>query len=239
MSGTYDNNLPRDRDGYDETVHTEETRYTEGTDATAGSYTEGTDQPTYAQGGAETVRHEERMTTGTEVHDTGSVRVRKHVETHPVEYSVPRDVEHVDTSERVTASEGDSGEVEVLEDGSVSIPIFEEVLVVTKRLVVRERVIVRKHTVVDEHTLQTELRREHVTVDADDSVDLTDNRTTSEHHTTSDHRTETDHRTGTDLDGDGDRDTGLVGDADRGDQYGSGEHTDRHHRTDHEGTDRL
>ena len=202
MSGTYDDNLPREREGSDETVHTEETRYSEGTDQTA-----------YGTGGAETVRHEERLVTGTETVETGKVRVRKHVETHPVEYSVPRDVEHVDTSERVTAAEGDSGEVEVLEDGSVSIPIFEEVLVVTKRLVVRERVIVRKHTVVDEHTLQTELRREHVTVDADDSVDLTDNRPTA--------------ATGTtypaDRDGDGDVDG----------------HDLQAQHTDHEGRDRL
>ena len=147
------------------------------------SHTEGTDDtrrtgdtPAFGEGGAETVRHEERLVTGTEVKDTGSVRVRKHVETHPVEYSVPRDVEHVDTSERISAEEADSGEVEVLDDGSVSIPVFEEVLVVTKRLVVRERVIVRKHTVVDEHQLQTELRREHVTIDADDAVDVTDAR---------------------------------------------------------------
>jgi len=123
---------------------------------------------------AETVRHEERLDVGTETVESGRLHVRKHVETHPVEYSVPRDVEHVDTSERISVEEGDSGEVEVLDDGSVSIPVFEEVLVVTKRLVVRERVIVRKHTVVDEHRLQTELRREHVTVDADDSVDLVD-----------------------------------------------------------------
>lgn len=125
---------------------------------------------------AETVLHEERLTPGTETVEAGSVHVRKHVETHPVEYSVPRDVEHVDTSERIAVDEGDSGEVEVLDDGSVSIPVFEEVLVVTKRLVVRERVIVRKHTVVDEYKLQTELRREHISVDADDSIDLVDNR---------------------------------------------------------------
>ena len=134
------------------------------------------DRNTHDQGAAEAVRHEERLSTGTETVDTGSVRVRKHVETHPVEYSVPRDVEHVDTSERISVEEGDSGEVEVLDDGSVSIPVFEEVLVVTKRLVVRERVIVRKHTVVDEYELQTELRREHISVDADDSVDLVDER---------------------------------------------------------------
>ena len=119
-------------------------------------------------------RYEERAQVGTEVHESGRVRVRKHVETFPVEESVTRSVEHADTSERLPAAEGDSGEVETLEDGSVSIPVFEEVLVVTKKLVVRERVIVRKHTVVDEHTLQTELRREHVTVEADGDIDVHD-----------------------------------------------------------------
>jgi uncharacterized protein (TIGR02271 family) len=98
--------------------------------------------------------------------------VRKHVETYGVDEVVDRSVEHADTSERQAALEGDSGEVITLDDGSVSIPVFEEVLVVTKKLVVRERVIVRKHTVVDEHVLQTELRREHVTVDADDGIEI-------------------------------------------------------------------
>lgn len=116
---------------------------------------------------AEVLRSEERVAVGTETQEAGRVRVRKHVETNPVEQTVSRSVEHADTSERVAALEGDSGEVETLEDGSVSIPVFEEVLVVTKKLVVRERVIVRKHTVIDEHTLETELRREHVTVEGD------------------------------------------------------------------------
>jgi uncharacterized protein (TIGR02271 family) len=122
----------------------------------------------------EVTLHEERAHTGTELTEAGRVRVRKHVETYPVTETVPRNVEHADTSERVAAVEGDSGEVETLEDGSISIPVFEEVLVVTKRLVVRERVIVRKKTVVDEYTLQTELQREHVTVDGDIDVPETD-----------------------------------------------------------------
>jgi uncharacterized protein (TIGR02271 family) len=115
----------------------------------------------------EVTLHEERAHVGTETVESGSVRVRKHVESYPVTEVVPRNIEHADTSERVAAVEGDSGEVETLEDGSISIPVFEEVLVVTKRLVVRERVIVRKRTVIDEYTLQTELQREHVTVEGD------------------------------------------------------------------------
>ena len=180
MSGMHRGDLPPEENA-DRTTYTSDTSY---------------DEASQRDGEAETVLHEERLAAGTEVHDTGSVRVRKHVETHPVEYSVPREVEHVDASERVTVDEGDSGEVEVLEDGSVSIPVFEEVLVVTKRLVVKERVIVRKHTVVDEYQLQTELRREHVTVDADDSVELDDAALTD---TGTDTRTDIEH--GTDADG--------------------------------------
>lgn len=120
-------------------------------------------------GEAVVTRHEERLVTGTEVAEAGRVRVRKHVEEFPIEQTVDRGVEEAD-SERVPAAEGDSGEVETLPDGSVSIPVFEEVLVVTKKLVVRERVIVRKRTVVDEVVLRADLKREHVSIDADESA---------------------------------------------------------------------
>ncbi len=157
-----------------------------------------TDAPTQAIDGldeqASVTRHEEQAHISTELQESGRVKVRKHVESYPVEEVVPRNVEHADT-ERIGAVEGDSGEVETLEDGSISIPIFEEVLVVTKRLVVRERVIVRKRTVIDEYTLQTELQREHVSVEGDievpttgttgttgtgDRTDLTDDRPASD-----------------------------------------------------------
>ena len=129
--------------------------------------------PTGTVDDATVTRHEERAVVDTELHETGRVNVRKHVESYPIEEVVSRRIEHADDSERVPAPDGDSGEVETLEDGSVSIPIFEEVLVVTKRLVVRERVIVRKRTTIDEHRLQTELRREHVSVETVGDVDLT------------------------------------------------------------------
>jgi len=78
-------------------------------------------------------------------------------------------VEHAEF-EREAPLEGDSGEVEVLPDGSVSIPVFEEELVIEKRLVVRERVIVRKHTVTEEHLVEADLRRERVEVEADSEI---------------------------------------------------------------------
>jgi uncharacterized protein (TIGR02271 family) len=126
----------------------------------------------YDEQEASVVRHEERTDVSTELTEAGRVRVRKHVETLPVEQAVERSVEHADDSERVPADEGDTGEVITLPDGSVSIPVFEEVLVVTKKLVVRERVVVRKHTTVDEHVLRTELRREHVEVEGVGDVEV-------------------------------------------------------------------
>ncbi len=81
-----------------------------------------------------------------------------------------REVEHA-AVERVSAIEGDSGDVKTLPDGTVSIPVFEEVLVVEKRLVVRERILIRKRTVTEEHVVEADLRRERVEVEADANVD--------------------------------------------------------------------
>lgn len=68
---------------------------------------------------------------------------------------------------RVPAGEGDSGEIETLPDGSVSIPVLEEELVVSKRLVVRERIIVHKDVETRVERVETELRRERVEFEED------------------------------------------------------------------------
>jgi uncharacterized protein (TIGR02271 family) len=115
---------------------------------------------------------EERAHVGTVTEETGRVRARKSVEHERVEQVVARGTEHADLERRPVAAE-DSGEVETLPDGSVSIPVFEEQLVVTKRLVVRERVILRKHTVYEDHLVQTELRKERLDIEADPQVALT------------------------------------------------------------------
>jgi len=88
-----------------------------------------------------------------------------------VERIEDRLVEHAEL-ERGTVEEGDTGEVITLPDGSISIPLFEEQLVVTKRLVVRERVILRKHTTTHEHRIDAELRREEIEIDADEGVEI-------------------------------------------------------------------
>lgn len=67
-------------------------------------------------------------------------------------------------------AENDSGEIEVLPDGSVSIPLFEEGLVVTRRQVLRERVVIRKEPVTGWETVDVKLRREHIAFDTDDAA---------------------------------------------------------------------
>lgn len=114
------------------------------------------------------VRHEEELRVGKQAYQAGSVRVRKRIESERVRDVVPRDVEHADV-ERVGPLQEDSGKVETLADGSVSIPIFEEELVVTKRVVVRERVIIRKRTVTEQAAVEADVRREHIDIESDDS----------------------------------------------------------------------
>jgi uncharacterized protein (TIGR02271 family) len=110
------------------------------------------------------VRHEEELQVGSAWEEVGGVRVRRETTTQTVSEQFPRRLEDVE-HERVPVENGDSGEIEVLPDGSVSIPLFEEQLVVTRRQVLRERVIVRKHLVTEWETVEAELRREEVEVE--------------------------------------------------------------------------
>lgn len=117
------------------------------------------------------LRNEEQLVVDTEPTVVGSIRARKRMETEHVSEIVPRGSEDAHV-ERVAAAQGDTGRVETLPDGSVSIPILEEELVVTKRLVVRERVIVRKVTTTEHHRIEAELRRERLDLDADSGVEV-------------------------------------------------------------------
>ena len=115
---------------------------------------------------ASLVRQEEELDLGTQTMDAGTIRIRKDVDVHSIDEAFPRGIEEADV-DRIDVAEGDSGQIETLADGSVSIPVFEEELVVTKRLRVRERVVVRKRTVTEQHGVRADLRRERVSVDAD------------------------------------------------------------------------
>lgn len=88
-----------------------------------------------------------------------------------VDETVPRRIVYADT-ERTGPDDEDDGQVHTLRDGSISVPVLEEQIVVTKRTVVRERIIVRKRTVTETVHVQDEVRREHVEVDADAGVEM-------------------------------------------------------------------
>lgn len=134
-------------------------------------------QHTTDQDRPEIVLSEERLDVGTETQQAGVARIRKSSYVETVQEKVDRASEHADT-ERVPVDDAaaDSGEVETLSDGSLSIPLFEEEIVVTKRLVVRERVVVRKQVVHEEHVVTADLRRERVEVEADGDVVVNDER---------------------------------------------------------------
>lgn len=122
------------------------------------------------------IRHEEEVAGVDKTwRGIGLVRGRKRVDSHLVRELIPRDVENV-LLERTPPNENDSGKIETLPDGSISIPVYEEELVITKRIVLRERVIVRKETVTREERVEAELRRERVEFEADDGVELRDER---------------------------------------------------------------
>ncbi len=120
---------------------------------------------------AEIVRHDEDVEVGTRVETRGSVRLRKEVETSRIEEVVPVAVERAGI-ERVPAVEGDSGRVEELPDGSISIPVIEEEIVVTKRPVVRERIVVRRDVEIEERLVAEDVRRERVEIDTTGEAEL-------------------------------------------------------------------
>jgi uncharacterized protein (TIGR02271 family) len=113
------------------------------------------------------VRHEQELEVDVVEEPIGRVRARKRIDSRDVSEDVEREVEDADVS-REPAGEADSGEIETLPDGSVSIPLFEEELVVTKRLVVRERLVIRKRRRVETERVEATLRSERIEVETEE-----------------------------------------------------------------------
>jgi uncharacterized protein (TIGR02271 family) len=113
------------------------------------------------------VLHEEEASFDKRWEGVGYAQVRREVSVEKVREQHPRQVEEL-VQERVPLDENDSGKIETLADGSISIPLFAEELVITRRTVLRERVIVRKETLTEWQKVETELRSEHVAFDTRD-----------------------------------------------------------------------
>jgi uncharacterized protein (TIGR02271 family) len=111
------------------------------------------------------VRSEEELRVGVERVPTGAVRARTEVDVEHVRQLVDRNVEGADVERAAVADDaGDDGQVWYLPDGSVSIPVLEEELVVTKRLRVRERIVIRKFTTTEQAIVEADLRKERIEI---------------------------------------------------------------------------
>ena len=119
----------------------------------------------------EAMTREERQQATRDLSRPRARRVSKDVSTEHVAERFPRDVEDIEM-EHIDPNEEDSGEIETLPDGSLSIPILEEELVITKRVVVRERIIIRKQIQKEQVLVEADLRHERVSIVADPEVEL-------------------------------------------------------------------
>jgi stress response protein YsnF len=120
---------------------------------------------------SETAHREERQRDTQDLSQQGVAQVGKDASTKHVAEYLSRDVEDVEMK-HIDPEEEDSGEIETLPDGSLSIPILEEELVVTKRVVVRERIIIRKQVQKEQVLVEADLRRERVSIMTDPEVEL-------------------------------------------------------------------
>jgi uncharacterized protein (TIGR02271 family) len=132
------------------------------------------ERPVPATGGAEgqheeIVRSEEELRVSKEVRTYGTAHLRTEVEEEEVARDVPVEADVVEVIEvEVTDPEADSGRVEETPEGDVSVPVFEERLVVVKRQVVAKRIVLARHRrVVREERVADTVRRERVTVEVD------------------------------------------------------------------------
>jgi stress response protein YsnF len=119
----------------------------------------------------EAMTREERQRATQGLSHPRTARVGKDVGAEHVAEHLSRDVEDIEM-EHIDPNEEDSGEIETLPDGSLSIPILEEELVVTKRVVVRERIIIRKRIQKEQVLVEADLRKERVSIVADPEVEL-------------------------------------------------------------------
>lgn len=120
----------------------------------AGAAADGADQAV--------TRHEEELAVGTQQVETGRARLKKWVETEPVNM----DVELRQETARVTREPIDEP-VDGAEVGEeeVEVPLRGEQPVVGKRTVAKERVGIEKDVTTERQTVEDEVRKEHVDVE--------------------------------------------------------------------------
>ena len=127
------------------------------------------DEDRYGQVRGHFVRHEEEMQVGKQQVAAGSVRLRKWVETEPVETQV--ELQH-ETARvvREPVDEPIGRDTGAFEDQEVEVPLSSEEAVVGKQVVAKERVAVEKGVDTHTETVGDEVRKERVEVEGDGDV---------------------------------------------------------------------
>jgi uncharacterized protein (TIGR02271 family) len=110
------------------------------------------------------VRAEEELRVAKEIGDAGTVRVRKHVESHPHELVVElqREVAEV-TAEPVRRP----ARAHDFREDSIELPMHAQRAVVRKQVVAKERVAVEKEVVAERMTVADEVRKERIVAEGD------------------------------------------------------------------------
>jgi stress response protein YsnF len=112
-------------------------------------------------------RSEERAQVGTESRETGRVKVRKHVETEPVEQQV-RVTREVADIEREPITDQERAAGARLTEDEQEVILHEERPVLYKETVPVERVRVNVRTQEEDVTVRDEVRKERIDVETDD-----------------------------------------------------------------------
>ena len=108
---------------------------------------------------------EEQLVAHKSLLDLGEIRVRTEVEEIPGRLEVDAYREEVVVEHEAVGQVVSERAKPWEEDGVLTIPIYEEQLVVAKRLVLRERIHVRRVAVTERQLFQDTLRRERLVVD--------------------------------------------------------------------------
>ena len=109
-------------------------------------------------------RSEEELRVGTEQVEAGQVRLRKYVESEPVEANVELKRETVEVERRPVDREATDAD---FEEREVEVSLHEERPVVEKQAVAKEEISLQKDVEVESKTVRDEVRKERVEVEED------------------------------------------------------------------------
>lgn len=151
--------VPDDREYYGDR-HFDEDRFYGARRGAAGA-----ERPSTARGDREehVTLSEEELAVGKTRQQAGTVRVGKHVETEHVSRDVPVTREEVTVERRPV--DGMSAKGARIENDEVTVPLYEEEVVVEKRTVPKEELVVKKHQVQDTEHVEADLRHEEADID--------------------------------------------------------------------------